>query len=260
MNIPLLGFGTWRLAGEMAYQSVRSALEVGYRHIDTADMYGNHREVGRAIGDSGLAREEMFITSKVWLDHLSQEEALKTIQRTLQELQLDYVDLFLIHWPNPSVPISETIESMLLMKERGWIKDFGVSNFTIELLRQALNVSHEVANNQVEFHPSLNQQELFQFCQQHDVCLTAYSPIGRGEDFQLKEVQQVAMQLEVSASQVILAWLRQKGIVAIPRSSKREHIIDNFASLELILKEEDFALIDSLNTDNRMINPDFGPF
>jgi diketogulonate reductase-like aldo/keto reductase len=259
-EIPILGLGTWKLKGNDCIQAVEYALEVGYRHIDTADFYGNHEQVGEALRNSGISRNEVFITSKVWRKNLKREDLIASCKRNLDELQMDYIDLYLVHWPSQSVPIKETLETMEDVKEQGLIKSFGVSNFTISHLQEAMQTSITPSVNQVEFHPTLNQQELLRFCNDHEIVLTAYSPVGRGKDLRIEAIGEIAERYDRSIAQVILAWLMSKNIVVIPKAGSKEHILDNFNSLDLILEVEDIKIIDELDKDKRYVNPFFADF
>jgi 2,5-diketo-D-gluconate reductase B len=258
--IPVLGFGTWQLQGQTCYQAVRTALEIGYRHLDTARAYENHQMVGRAMADSGLPRKDIFLTSKVWLTDLHKKDLIAACHQALKELKTDYLDLYLIHWPNREIPIKESLEAMNQLKDEGLIKAIGVSNFTIHHLEDALKIGIEITNNQVEFHPSFNQKKLKDFCDRHHLSLTAYSPIGRGEDLKLAVIKRLADKYKRPPSQVILNWLIQKNIIAIPKATSREHIEDNFKTLEWQLDPKDVELIDNIGTNNRLIRPDFADF
>ena len=259
-SIPILGFGVWQLRDDECVQSVLKALEVGFRHIDTADRYGNHAQVAQAIKESGIDRNELFITTKVPPTDIQKETLIADAKRYLEELQMDYVDLLLIHWPNKDIPIQESLEAMQELKQQGLIKAIGVSNFTIRHLEEALATGIEVSNNQVEFHPSLNQKRLKEFCDQHEITITAYSPIAQGQDLELPLIQELATKYDRSPAQVILNWLMAKNIVAIPRSSKPERIEDSFKSTEWELSPEDVQRIDELNTDNRLVMPPHAEF
>lgn len=260
MNIPPLGFGTWKITGDLAYRSVSTALETGYRHIDTADRYGNHAEVGKAIADSGIKREELFLTTKTFYDELAREKVLANGKRFLNELQTDYLDLMLIHWPNKNVPIDETLGALAELKNKGVIKHIGVSNFTIHHLKDALNARIEIYNNQVELHPTFNQIELVDFCNSKNIKVTAYSPLGMGDELQNETVIELSKKYSVSPAQVILNWIMARGIVAIPKSTNSENIRDNFNSLKWQMSEEDVALMNEIPQKPRLLSPEWNEF
>ncbi len=260
MKIPLLGFGTWQLSPKDCQTAVGTALRVGYRHLDCAPVYGNQKAVTQAIKNSGVKREELFITSKAWRLFLRKEDLPRVLKETLRELNTTYLDLYLIHWPNRRIPIKETLTTMQKLKNQGLIKNVGVSNFTINHLKEALKTKIEITNNQVEFHPSFNQKELKEFCDKNKITLTAYSPLGQGRDLRLPIIQKIAQKHSCPESQVILNWLRAKNIIAIPRSSREKHITDNFTSLKWELKKEEVKDIDSLKIDKRLLNPFFTEF
>jgi diketogulonate reductase-like aldo/keto reductase len=259
-KIPSLGLGTWQLQGSRCIRAVRYAIEVGYRHIDTAAIYQNHEEVGKGIYDAEVERQDLFITSKVWRDDLKFQQTIDACHRALDELELDYLDLYLIHWPNKSLPVQETLEAMQELKEKGLIKAIGVSNFTTEHIKSAQKAGVEIVNNQVEYHPSLNQEELLAFCEKEDILLTAYSPLARGDDLELEVIQELAQKYEKSPAQVVLNWLISKGIVAIPKASTKEHIQSNWETLSWELELADVERIDGLNSNTRLINPGFAKF
>ncbi len=260
MKIPLLGFGTWQLQGSEAESAVKKALEIGFRHIDTADRYNNHKEVGQALQDSGVPRSEIFLTTKVWHSDLRSKDLHKAVNRFLKELQTDYLDLLLIHWPNSSIPLEETLAAMGQLKKDGVIKNIGVSNFTISHLKDALDQGVDILTNQVEFHPSLNQKALKEFCDKHKILITAYSPIAQGQDLQLPLIVDLAEKYQRSEAQVILNWLISKNIVAIPRTTKPERIEDIYRTLEWKMDAADVKAIDNLHTNNRMVIPPFAEF
>jgi 2,5-diketo-D-gluconate reductase B len=260
-TLPALGLGTWRLTGSEAYRTVRRALEVGYRHVDTADHYGNHREVGRAIRDSGCERSEVFITTKVWHDRLRRRDVLADTARFLDELDTDYLDLVLIHWPNSRVPIGETLGALDAARRAGAVRSIGVSNFTVAHLDRARATGVAVCVNQVEFHPTFNQDELRRYCAAHDIVLTAYSPLGRGVDVALPPVTALAEKYRCTNAEVILAWLLAKGVAVIPKAADLTHLEQNFRALTLELAPEDVAAIDRVRPhDRRLINPPFAEF
>lgn len=259
-TIPTLGLGTWQMTGDTCTQAVLHALEIGYRHIDTADVYGNHVAVGKGLAESGMKREEYFLTSKVWRDFLHRDQVQDSAQRFLEELQVPYIDLLLIHWPNTDVEIGETLEAFAALKEKGLIRMIGVSNFTTNLLESALATGVEIATNQVEFHPSLNQKQLKNYCDERGVIITAYSPIAQGADLSIPLIAQLAEKYEKTPSQVILNWLAAKDMVIIPRSSNPARIAENFAALDFELEPSDIEQIEGLDMHNRIVRPDFAPF
>jgi len=254
-KIPSLGFGTWQLNGKECTKAVVDAINVGYRHIDTAEIYGNQQSVDEGIKKSGINRKEIFLTSKVWRSNLYKQDVVDSCKETLEALKTEYLDLFLVHWPNKDIEIKETLEAMELLKEEKLIKNYGVSNFTEDDLDETSDF--EVVVNQVEFHPSLNQKKLKEYCDRKKIVITAYSPLAQGMDLKLPEVVKMSQKYGKSTAQVLLNWLRQNRIVAIPRSSERAHIKDNFGSLGWDLEKEDIEILDSLNKDRRVINPGF---
>lgn len=243
---PALGLGTWNLTGENGKRVILKALEIGYRHLDTAEAYKNHRVIGEAIGQSGFKREEVFVTSKVPARNLAKDSVIESCKRALNELGTDYLDLFLIHWPNPSIPIEETLSAFLELKETGLIRSVGVSNFSIEELKEALATEVPIVNNQVELHPSLGQKELKIFCDERGILITAYSPLARGADLNLKQIIEISEKYNRPASQVIINWIIQKGMIAIPKSGDEKHLQENYNALKWKLAKEDIDLINQI--------------
>lgn len=260
MNIPILGFGTWQLQGDKVSKAVAIALEVGYRHIDTAYIYGNQNEIGRVIRESGINREDLFITSKLWHDYMEKDQVRPALENTLDELRMEYVDLYLIHWPNREVAMADTLGEMAKLKDLGRVRAIGVSNFTINHLKEALATGVEIANNQVELHPTFNQRELRQFCKEKNISVTAYSPIGQGKDLEEKIIVDLAQKYKTTRSGVVLAWLRQNGIIAVPRSNSEDHIRENWESLKVELEEKDLELMETIEQKPRQVNPGFAEF
>jgi len=219
--IPQIGLGTWKLTGEDGKAAIEAAIDTGYRHIDTAYHYNNHQAVGEAVKASAVNRDDLFITTKIWRDHLTEDKLHKQFKESLQQLNIEYVDLLLVHWPNESVPIKETLSAMQALQESGQVKAIGVSNFTQDLLAEAIETGIKPVVNQVEYHPTLVQDELKQYCDKHDITLTAYSPLGHtGRDLQLETIKEIADKKHASPATVILTWLIQQGIVAIPKAKK----------------------------------------
>lgn len=259
-TIPALGLGTWQLEGEAIEEPLTAALEVGFRHIDTAWIYANQTIIGKVLSQSGLPRGDLFLTSKVWHNQLEKEKVRQSCLESLKQLQTDYLDLLLIHWPNKNVPIGETLEALQELKRENLIFDFGVSNFTTGHLEEALKYSADIAVNQIEFHPSFNQKEIKAFCDQRGIIVTAYSPIAQGQDLKLPLIQKLASKYGRTAPQIILNWLVSQGIVAIPRSKDGKHLEDNWHSLDFVMDPADREMIDTLDTRNRLLNPPFAEF
>lgn len=260
LEIPQLGYGTWQLLGEDCVNGVRSAIEIGYTHIDTADAYGNHTEVARGIRESGKAREELFITTKVWNTKHTYDDVLASGERFLSELDIPYIDLLLIHWPVKDVPIEETLRAMQELKDKNIIRAIGVSNFTEHHLEDALKTGIEIVTNQVEVHPHFNQQKLREYHTEHSILTTAYSPLGRGKDLEDPVILELAEKYSASPAQIALAWVLARNMIAIPKSSKPERIKENFDAASLTLDESDLARIDVLPQGERMGNPPFNEF
>ncbi len=259
LSIPVIGFGTWKLKGSEGQKAVEDALSVGYRHIDTADRYGNHKEVGEAIKNSGVKREELFVTTKVWYDRLHREDVLVDVDRFLAELQLDYIDLLLIHWPNKGIPVSETLKPMEECKVAGKIKAIGVSNFTIGHLEEAKAVGVEIVNNQIELHPSFDQLEMRHYCAVNNISVTAYSPLRSG-DLDLPLMQELAGKYGKSPAQIILNWIINRDLIVLPQSTDPSRMKENLEASQFTLSDEDLVLIDGIPDGERYNDPDFGEF
>jgi len=259
LAIPVIGFGTWQLKGEECRRTVSDALAIGYRHIDTADRYGNHHEVAAAIKDSGVDRSELFITTKIWLDSLHHQDVLADVDRFLNELELEYIDLLLIHWPNKDVAIAETLGAIEECRKVGKVKAIGVSNFTTHHLEEALATGIEIVNNQVELHPSFNQKELRQYCDQKNISVTAYSPLRAG-DMDLPIVRSLSLKYGHSPAQIILNWIVSRNMIVIPQSTDKERMKENLSVTEFVIDEADLALLDSVPQGERFNDPEFGEF
>ncbi|WP_162054460.1 aldo/keto reductase [Pontibacter pamirensis] len=260
-TIPALGFGTFQLTGDTAHKLVKAALDTGYRHIDTAQMYGNEAAVGSAIKESGIAREEVFLTTKVLPSNLSRKDFLPSVEESLQKLKTDALDLLLIHWPNSEVPVEEYIGELVKAQEKGYTKHIGVSNHTTALLNKVLATGANIITNQVEYHPFLNQNKLYNYMRQHDLTLTAYSPIAHGKVMSNDTLKQIGEKYNKNEVQITLRWLiQQDGVLAIPRSSKENHMQSNFNIFDFELTKEEVQQIDKLTqANNRLIDPGFAP-
>ncbi len=259
-ELPILGLGTWKLQGQTCLDIVRAALDSGYRHIDTAYRYNNHEMIAKAIDRSDVNREDVYLTTKIWRDELEPAALKQQFIQILTELNTDYVDLLLVHWPNREIPIAQTYQAMKELQDQGMAVSLGVSNFTIAHLKEAMDVGFTPAVNQVEFHPSLYQKELWDFCKQHSIQLEAYSPLAQGEDIDHEIVQSIADKYGVTPAQITIAWLINKGIIAIPRSSKVEHVKENLVALDIVMSSEHINALDGLGEGNRLIEPPFAEF
>ena len=259
VRVPRLGLGTWELTDGEAYDSVRAALDVGYRHVDTAQAYGNEEEVGRAIADSGVDRDELFVTTKVWFQKAAPADVEQSTGESLRRLGLDHVDLLLVHWPTDIAPIEATVEALADQQARDRTRLVGVSNYTAAQFQRAAKVA-DVATNQVEYHALLDQTTVHKAAHSEDAFLTAYSPLAHGALLDDERVQEVAGEVDASVAQVALAWLlRQDGVAALPRSSSKDHIADNFAAQDLQLTDGQAARLDELPKDRRQIDPGWAP-
>ncbi len=259
VTVPRIGIGTWELTDGAAYDSVRDALDLGYRHVDTAQAYGNEEEVGRAIADSGVDRDDLFVTTKVWMEHAAPVDVERTTGESLRRLGLDHVDLLLIHWPTDVAPIEATVEALADQQTRDRTRLIGVSNYTAAQFQRAAKVA-DVATNQVEYHALLSQDTVLNAVRSENAFLTAYSPLAHGALLDDDRVEKVAADVGASVAQVALAWLlAQDDVVALPRSSSRDHIEDNIAAQDLTLTEEHLQTLDELPKDQRQIDPPFAP-
>ncbi|HEX5079845.1 MAG TPA: aldo/keto reductase [Geminicoccaceae bacterium] len=258
--IPALGLGTFRLNGPVAERIVGHALAVGYRHIDTAQMYGNETEVGAAIRRSPVPRGEIWLTTKIWPDHFRAAALLRAAEESVRRLGTE-PDLLLLHWPNPDVPLAETVGALNEAKDRGLARHVGVSNFPTALLREA--VAHSAAPllvNQVEYHPYLEQSAVLRELKRQDMALTAYSPIGRGKVFHEPTLQRIGEAHGKNAVQVTLRWLLQQGVAAIPRSAREANVEANLAVFDFSLSDDEMAETFGLaRPDGRMLRPATAP-
>jgi len=244
-KIPIIGLGTWSLRGRDCARLTEQAINIGYRHIDTAQMYGNEAEVGEGVRASGK-RAEVMVTTKVQPELLAPRDLEQSVKESLAKLRLDAIDLLLIHWPNPRVPLVETLGAMAKMKREGLTRQIGVSNFTVALLAEASKLSSELVCNQVECHPFLDQDKVIAACRKHGMALVAYSPIARGGAKGDKLMEKIGKVHGKSAAQVCLRWLTQQGIVVIPRTSRAERLKENFAILDFELSDAEMKEIAGL--------------
>jgi len=247
VSIPVLGLGTWTLKGNLGQQTVENALNIGYRHIDTADIYSNHKIIGKAIIKSLLKRKDIFITTKIPPSKLVSGDILDMVDKYCNELSVDYLDLLLIHWPFPLLDYDGIFEGFEKARSKGLIRAYGVSNFKINTLRKLLTEGKNIIVDQIEFHPTDNHKELADFCIKNDIAVTAYSPLGRGGDLKLDAVRKLAQKYHKTASQIILNWELSKGFIVIPRASSNKHLRDNFESNSFKMKQNDLALLDNIS-------------
>lgn len=235
-RIPAIGLGTWDLHGRVCARVVEQALRLGYRHIDTAEMYGNEREIGEGLRASGIRRDDVFITTKVWQDHLGPPELERATKESLGRLRLSDVDLLLIHWPSPRIPLAETMGALCRMKQAGFARHIGISNFTVPLIEEAMRLATEpLVTNQIEWHPYINQSKVVAACRRHHLAVTAYSPIARGRAAGDTQLRMIGMHHRKTAGQVCLRFLIQEGAIVIPRTSKLERLEENMAIFDFEL-------------------------
>jgi 2,5-diketo-D-gluconate reductase B len=235
-RIPIVGLGTWELRGRTCARAVEQALRLGYRHVDTAEMYDNEREVGEGLRASGVKRDEVFVTTKVWPSHFAPRELERAAKESLARLRLSDVDLLLLHWPSEQVPLAETIPALCKMKTMGLARHIGISNFTVALINEAVRLSSEpLVTNQIECHPYLDQSKVIAASRRHGLAVTAYSPIARGQASKDKLLKRIGQAHGKTASQIALRWLIQQNIIVIPRSSKIERLSENIALFDFAL-------------------------
>ena len=259
MSIPAFGLGTFRLQGQVVIDSVSTGLELGYRAIDTAQIYENEAEVGEAIAASGIAREELFITSKIWVANFAQDRLIDSLKESLQKLQTDYLDLTLIHWPSPEdqVPVEEFMGALLEAKTLGLTRQIGVSNFTVDLMKQAIAAvgAEHIATHQIELHPYLQNRKVVEFAQSQGIQITSYMTLAYGEVLKDPVIQQIAARLQATPAQVTLAWAMQLGYAVIPSSTKRANLESNLKACAVTLSDADMALIAGLERGHRLTSP-----
>ncbi|HUG57483.1 MAG TPA: 2,5-didehydrogluconate reductase DkgB [Candidimonas sp.] len=263
MRVDSTKLGTFRLQGQQVIDSVRTGLDVGYRHIDTAQIYGNEADIGLALADSGVPRQDLFITTKIWTDNLAADKLIPSLKDSLSKLGTEQVDMTLIHWPSPedAIPVAEYMAALLEAKQQGLTRLIGVSNFTIAHMQQAIaavGVSN-IASNQVEIHPLLQNRRVVDFANSQGIELTAYMPLAYGKVLAEPLIQEIAARHNATAAQVALAWLLQQGFSVIPSSTRRANLESNLAARALRLSDEDMTAIASLDRNERIANPDFSP-
>jgi diketogulonate reductase-like aldo/keto reductase len=258
-TIPIVGLGTWALRGHDCARLVEQAIRIGYRHIDTARLYENEAEVGEGVHASGL-RAEVMVTTKVPPDLLAPHDLEQSVKESLAKLRLDTIDLLLVHWPNPKIPLAETLGAMAKMKRAGYAKAIGVSNFTVAMLAEANKVCSEpLVCNQIEYHPFLNQDKVIADCRMHGMAVVAYSPIARGGAKGDEVLERIGKAQGKTAAQVSLRWLTQQGVVVIPRTGKLERLEENFALFDFELSNAEMQEIFGLARGGRIVNVAWAP-
>ena len=260
-QIPAVGLATWELTGQTCVRIVIEALHLGYRHLDTASLYGNEAEVGEGLRRSGVPRNEVFLTTKVWQDDLRATDLRRSVERSLEQLLLPYVDLILIHWPNKRIPLAETMDAMEKVKRDGLARHVGVSNFTVALLDEAVPLSPEpLLTNQIELHPFLDQSKVLAACERHGIAVTAYCPIARGQAAGDAVLARIGAQHGKTAAQVSLRYLVQRGFVVLPRTSKPERLAENLQIFDFALSPAEMDEIGALaSPQGRVVDGSFAP-
>ena len=260
-KIPAIGLGTWELRDRTCARIVEQALRLGYRHIDTAQMYDNEGEVGEAIRVSGVPRDQIFLTTKVWHTRFTAAELERSAVESLARLRLGAVDLLLLHWPNRQVPLSETLAALCKVKREGLARHIGISNFTVALIEQAVRLATEpLVCNQIEMHPYLDQSKVAAACRKHGLAVVAYSPIAKGNAARDSVLAEIGAAHGKSAAQVSLRWLVQQNIVVIPRTAKIERLAINAAIFDFTLSDDEMARIAALShRDGRMVEGAWSP-
>ena len=257
-KIPAIGLGTWELRGRPCARIVEQALKLGYRHIDTAQVYENEREVGEGLRASGVKRDGVFLTTKIWTNHFAPNELERSTKESLVRLRQPYVDLLLLHWPNPQVPLAETLGALAHARQLGLTRHIGVSNFTVALIEQAVKACPEpLVCDQVEYHPYLDQTKVKAACAKAGLALVAYSPVAKGKIKTDETLLRIGRAHGKSAAQVCLRWLVQQNVAAIPRTSRIERLSENIDIFDFALSEAEMAEINKLGSAKGRLT-DFG--
>lgn len=260
MAIPAFGLGTFRLKDDVVIASVKTALALGYRAVDTAQIYDNEAAVGQAIAESGIPRGELYITTKIWTENLSKDKLIPSLKESLKKLRTDYVDLTLIHWPSPNdaVPVAEFMQALLEAKEQGLTREIGISNFTIPLMEKAIAAVgvDNIATNQIELSPYLQNGKVVEWAKQHGIHITSYITLAYGKALNDEVISRIAANHSATPAQVILAWAIGEGYSVIPSSTKRENLASNLQALNLKLDAEDKHAIATLDCNDRLVSPE----
>ncbi|MFB6106294.1 MAG: aldo/keto reductase [Halobacteriaceae archaeon] len=250
-EMPHVGLGTWDLQGETVRQSVRAGLDAGYTHVDTAEGYKNEAEIGDVLAE--YDREDLFLTSKVLPNNLHYDDVFDALEGSLDRLGVDYLDLYLVHWPNPAISLRETMHALGKLHDQGRVRNVGVSNFSVYMLRNAEWISDvPIAANQIEFHPWHKPMDVVEYCHENDIAVTAAAPLARTDLFADETLQDVAEAHDKSVAQVALRWEIQRGVVPIPKSSTAEHIAANLDVFDFELSDDELARIDAIDTERKV--------
>jgi diketogulonate reductase-like aldo/keto reductase len=260
-RIPALGFGTMTLKGDACVGMVGAALDAGYRHLDTAERYGNEAEVGEGLASSSVKRDDVFVTTKVYQDKLAPADFERSLDDSLKKLRLSSVDLLLIHWPNSAIPLADTMKALCAAKADGRAKHIGIANFTVALIEEAMKAATQpLVTNQIEVHPYIDQTTVIAASRKHGLSVTAYCPLARGKAADDETLSGIGATHHKTASQIALRDLIQLGLIVIPRTSKRERLAENLDVFDFALSEAEMAKIAALRRpDGRVVNPPHAP-
>lgn len=261
IRLPKLGLGTFKMQGNACEDAVESALALGYRHIDTAEMYGNEAPIGDAIAASGVGRADLHVTTKVWYDHLTPDGIRAAFETSLKKLKLEHVDLYLVHWPAPGMDLAAIFDTMMTLMDEGRVRAIGVCNFPVALLKQAIDeIKAPIACNQIEYHAMLDQSAVRNYLKPKGIPVIAYCPLAQGRIADDAALAAIGKKHEASAAQVALKWLLdQDGVAAIPKAARKESQQANLDALKIRLDDADRAAIAALPKDRRCVNPGFAP-
>jgi 2,5-diketo-D-gluconate reductase B len=261
INLPRLGLGTYRMQGDACRAAVESALALGYRHIDTAEMYGNEEAIGAAIAGAGVARKDLHVTTKVWNENLAPDAMRRAFDTSLKKLRLDRIDLYLVHWPAPNMNLPAMFETLMKLKQESRARAIGVANFNVALLKKVIEeIKAPIACNQVEYHVMLDQTALRKYMTAKSLPLVAYCPLAQGRAASNETLIAIGKKHGATAAQVALKWLLdQDGVAAIPKASRAESQRANLEALNIGLDDEDRQAIASLPKDHRCVSPGFAP-
>lgn len=261
-KVPALGYGTWQLKGQDCVKGVQMALDVGYRHIDTAQIYDNELDVGTALNEYDIERQDYFLTTKIWMDNFAPDRFMKSLDESLNKLQTDYVNMLLLHWPDQNSDLDKTLELLLEAKKSGKARLIGVSNYTIHLMKAAQSkTGNTLATNQVEFHPFIDQGPVLEWIRRHDMFLTGYSPLSRGDVLKSDAIEQIGKKHKKNGAQVALRWaLQHERVAVIPKAGSEGHIKSNYDVFDFELTRDEMDKITALaREDGRKVNPAFAP-